>query len=165
MDQVKKYASPGARMLSVEMWCELAKQGVMLPVRIQVTGNSMRPLIRRQRDWVTVFPVDRPLRAGDIVMFPAPVDPNVYVLHRVWKLNGNAVLTLGDACCLPDGWMPLSNVLGVALLIERAQRKIDPNRPFWRALAKMWMAAQPARIWAFRLAHLPRYVARKLFRG
>lgn len=164
MDQVKKYVGPTTRTLSINEWCAFAREGIMLPVRIQVEGNSMYPLIRRQKDWVTVFPLDRLLRVGDIVLYSMPGQKEIFVLHRVWKIREGEVQTLGDGNTHPDAWKPLANILGVVLTIERAHRRINPNTPMWRLFGKSWMAVRPLRIWVYRFIFLPKYVARRLAR-
>ena len=55
------------RSLPIETWNALGLEGNMLPVKITLDGDSMRPLIRRGKDPVTIIPVNRPLKKGDIV--------------------------------------------------------------------------------------------------
>ena len=133
------------RALSVEQWHALATSGQTVAVRIQVNGDSMRPLIRRQLDYVTIIPMDRPPRPGDIVLFPGKRLGGDYVLHRVWKVEGRRMLTLGDGCLTLDGWMDAGAAWGRVTRIERGRLTIDPNRPFWRAAAWLWMGLYPVR--------------------
>ncbi|MBQ0059556.1 MAG: hypothetical protein KBS83_06330, partial [Lachnospiraceae bacterium] len=57
------------RNISIEEWTAMAAQGIDIPVRIQLHGYSMQPLIRRMRDYVTIVPVDREMMVGDVVLF------------------------------------------------------------------------------------------------
>lgn len=50
------------RLLTIPQWRELAQNGTVLPMRIPLDGDSMRPLIRRGRDMVTFVPLTRPLQ-------------------------------------------------------------------------------------------------------
>ena len=131
------------RLLTIPQWHELAQNGTVLPMRIPLDGDSMRPLIRRGRDRVTFVPLDRPLKRGDVALFEAP--PGRYVAHRVYRLEENRVQTLGDHCWNPDPWMPVSAVLGLAIQVERGKRTIPLDCPFMRALGRIWMALLPLR--------------------
>lgn len=131
------------RLLTIPQWRELAQNGTVLPMRIPLDGDSMRPLIRRGRDRVTFVPLDRPLKRGDVALFEAP--PGRYVAHRVYRLEENRVQTLGDHCWNPDPWMPVSAVLGLAIQVERGKRTIPLDCPFMRTLGRIWMALLPLR--------------------
>ena len=137
------------RALSVKQWRALALSGQAVPVRIRVNGSSMHPLIRGWRDYVTIVPIDRPPRAGDIVLFPGKRLGVDYVLHRVWKVEGQYMLTLGDGCLHPDAWMDIHDAWGRVMRIERGRLVIDPDRPLWRATALLWMSLYPIRRWLF----------------
>lgn len=126
------------RLLTIPLWRELAQSGTVLPMRITLDGDSMRPLIRRGKDKVTFVPLDRPLKRGDVALFEAP--PGRYVAHRVYRLEENRVQTLGDHCRNPDPWMPVSAALGLAIQVERGKRTIPLDCPFMRALGRIWMA-------------------------
>ena len=114
------------RSLSIPEWHRLAQEGNALPVRIQLNGYSMHPLIRRCRDYVTVMPMDSEPQTGDIVLFCEPGTER-YVMHRVWERKDGSILTWGDNCLCPDGWMPADAVWGKTVLIERGKRHIQPD--------------------------------------
>ena len=90
------------RQLTISEWHSMAREGTAIPVRILIKGDSMFPLIRINRDYVTVLPLDEQPEKGDIVMFADQVKQR-YVLHRVWKIEGDRVMTWGDNCSRPDG--------------------------------------------------------------
>lgn len=131
------------RSLSIAQWCALARQGVVLPMRIPLDGDSMRPLIRRNRDRVTIVPLARPLRLGDVVLFEYPAGR--YVVHRVRRIRGEQVQTLGDHCWNPDAWMLRDCVLGMVVQAERNGRIIPLNHAPARVLGRIWMAGLPLR--------------------
>ena len=131
------------RCISIAQWRALAQRGVVLPMRIPLDGDSMRPLIRRGRDRVTIVPLSRPLRRGDVVLFEYPAGR--YVVHRVYRMRDESVRTLGDHCWNPDPWMPRACVLGLAIQFERDGRTIRlDNRPA-RRMGRIWMAGLPLR--------------------
>ena len=138
------------RHLSIPEWHDLAEEGAAIPMRIQVKGNSMFPLIRINRDYVTICPLKERPQAGDIVMFADP-ERDRYVLHRAWQVEADRVLTWGDNCKKPDGWIPAELVWGKAVLIERGKRSIKPDRKAGLRLAGFWHRA--GKIWRFTARH------------
>lgn len=132
------------RSLSIEKWHQLELQGNMLPVTITLDGDSMRPLIRRGRDRVTILPVTRELRIGDVVLFRSA--QGLYVVHRVWKLGDGCVQTLGDNCMKPDCWVPLESVWGQVVSLERFGRSWRLDNGMARAGGRIWMAIFPLRV-------------------
>ena len=124
--------------ISLQRWHQLAQQGAYLPMRIQVNGTSMYPLLRRNRDYVTIHPLSEIPRQGDIVLFSDPDREARYVLHRVWRVEKDAVLTWGDNCRRADGLIPLSCIWGKAVLIERGKLRITPEPSRGLRLARCW---------------------------
>jgi len=131
------------RSIPMETWCALAREGAAPPVTICLEGESMRPLIRRGKDPVTIIPLSRPLKKGDVVLFRLG---EKYIVHRVWKLRGGRVRTFGDNCWRPDPWIPLEQVLGQVVRYSRgaAQHRLDT--PQARAWGRVWMAIHPIRL-------------------
>ena len=123
--------------LSVSEWHKLSLEGTMLPVRTLISGYSMEPLIRYNRDYVTVIPLSESLAEGDIVLFSDPYQKR-YVLHRVWTLENERVLTWGDNCDRPDAWMTVNDIWGKVILIERGKHKITPDAQKGLLYARLW---------------------------
>ena len=124
--------------LSIAEWHELAMKGTVLPMHIPINGVSMYPLIRRNRDRVSIVPAGEMLTVGDIVLFADPCEKDRYVLHRLWQIEGDRVLTWGDNCDRPDRWMPADCILGKAALIEHGKRTLRPDARKGLALARLW---------------------------
>lgn len=114
------------KTISVPEWHQLAEKGATLPVRIQLNGSSMAPLIRMNHDYVTVVPLKEIPATGDIVLFYEPCTDR-YIVHRVWDVQKERILTWGDNCHKPDGWRPRETVWGKITKIERGKRTIYPN--------------------------------------
>ena len=125
------------RTLPITEWHHMAQGGSAPPTRIQLNGCSMDPLIRVRKDYVTIMPSNALPAVGDIVLF---ADPGMerYVVHRVWKVNSTSVYTWGDNCPRPDGWIPLDNVWGKVVLIERGKIKIRSHPKLGMAWAWLW---------------------------
>ena len=123
--------------LTIPEWHAMAQSGTAVPMRILIHGGSMYPLIRMDRDYVTIMPIKEKIRVGDIVLFSDPYQDR-YVLHRVWRIEGNRVLTWGDNCRRPDPWMPLDAIWGKAALIERGKKRIVPHPARGVRMAWIW---------------------------
>lgn len=140
----KAYNQPVVRRsLGIEQWHALGQQGDRIPVTITLEGDSMRPLIRRGRDRVTIVPLDREIRKGDVVLFRG--GPKRYVVHRIWKIEGGRVQTLGDNCLYPDPWMPREDVWGFVVKVERDGRSFRLDGRWARAFGLFWMGIYPVR--------------------
>ena len=148
------------RQMSIAQWHALAADGVAIPMRIPLEGDSMRPLIRRGRDPVTIVPLSRALKRGDVVLFENP--PGRYVVHRVYRLRDGFVQTLGDHCWNPDPWMPERQVLGQVVQAERNGRRIPLDNRAARAFGRLWMACHPLRMCYRRLRSLAARCYRKI---
>lgn len=66
------------------------------PVEIPLTGISMNPLLQEGRDNLLLAPLapDAPLHRYDVVLFRYG---DTYLLHRIRKINGDTLVTRGDA--------------------------------------------------------------------
>lgn len=160
--KAKPYRAPTAtRSLNIAQWHALGLAGSPLPVTITLAGDSMRPLIRRGRDRVTIIPLERRPMIGDVVLFRG--GPDRYVVHRVWKIEGGRVQTFGDNCVNPDAWMPLEDVWGLVVRFERFGRSWRLDSDAARRLGRCWMAIHPARRMYMRGRALAARCVRKLF--
>ena len=110
-----------------------------IPIWFQVTGNSMYPFIRANKDKILLVPVKQDeLKIGDIVLFPGKYKGGEYCLHRLYKMEGDKVQTFGDGNLRPDSWFPKSNIIGKAILIKRGRITIDCEDPKWIRHFNRW---------------------------
>ena len=86
---------------------------------------------------MTIIPLNRPLKRGDVVLFRLG---EKYVVHRVWKLAEGRVRTFGDNCWNPDPWIPAEQVLGLVVKYVRNGKTHRLDTPAARAWGRMWMA-------------------------
>lgn len=133
------------REISIEEWRRLIGDGVKLAVNIPLNGNSMMPLVRRQRDRVTVVPVYRAPRRGDIVLFQRA--DGVFVVHRLLSIGEDTVRTLGDNCRAPDPPIPASSVLGIVTYVQRGKRMLHVDTALGRFAGRIWSVMLPVRNW------------------
>ena len=148
------------RYLSIAQWYALCQSGTVLPMCIPLDGDSMRPLIRRRSDRVSIVPLTRPLQRGDVVLFEHPAGR--YVVHRIYRMRDDSVQTLGDHCWNPDPWMPQSCVLGLATQFERDGRTFALDSDHARRMGRIWMKVLPLRRFWWKMRALAGRVLRKL---
>jgi hypothetical protein len=131
------------RKLTIEQWHNIALTGAAPAMCIPLQGDSMMPLIRRNLDLVSIVPLTRPLKRGDVVLFEYP--KGRYVVHRVYRLKDEQVQTLGDHCRCPEPWLPLTSVWGLAASFQRDGKTISLDCPQARAYGRWRMATLPIR--------------------
>lgn len=129
--------------LSVDEWHRLALEGAEIPVNLTLSGESMRPILRKNRDTVTVIPVYRRLKRGDIVLFRR--NDGMNVIHRIAKIKGETVVTLGDNCVYRDDPVNISQVWGIAVLAVRDGKKIRLDSTVSRLFGILPLVARPLR--------------------
>lgn len=149
------------RSIPMETWCALAREGAAPPVTICLEGESMRPLIRKGRDPVTIVPLSRELQRGDVVLFT--LGDGRYVVHRVWKLKDGFIRTFGDNCWNPEPWFPREQVLGLVVRFVRSGRTHRLDTPQARAWGRLWMGLYPVRRCYMRLRAFAGCCYRKVF--
>lgn len=129
--------------LSIEEWSRRAKQGEKIPAEITLAGTSMQPLIRKGRDVITILPPEEPFKVGDIVLFQRP--DGVYVVHRIWRIEGDQIITLGDNCENPDPPLKETQILGKVVRIRRGRRVIETDSAGQQRYGRVWMKLLPIR--------------------
>lgn len=101
------------------------------------TGVSMRPYIEGGRDNVTLArPVD--LHVGDIVL--AEIQPQHYVLHRIYQLQGDEVVLMGDGNLRGEEHCMQSHVLAKVTAIHTPKGTNKPVTKAW-----LWRHMLPLR--------------------
>lgn len=96
----------------------------------------MQPLVR-DGDILLIEPLgSRSPKVGDVVL--CRVQPEKVVVHRVvarrTDSHGTNYLVQGDQAFQPDGWMPVEQVIGRMVAIERFNRSLNMGNPIMRLL-------------------------------
>lgn len=123
--------------LSLENWIDLTKDGQKLPVITKLNGKSMEPLIKSNRDIVTIIPPPDELKIGQIAVFM--LNNDTCVAHRIYKINGDFVQTFGDNCTLPDIPVKKEKIVGILSEVKKEKRKINLNSNAQILYGKLWM--------------------------
>ena len=136
----RQISSPISPEQAIPRMRALLEEGI--PCHLTVTGDSMRPFLRHQRDGVILAPVSGEIRRGDILFYLRA--PNAPILHRVHRAEGNRLVMCGDA---QTGLEPIAReqVLGVVSHIKREGRVIPCENRCLRLSVALWMSLRPVR--------------------
>ncbi len=94
--------------------------------RLWPGGASMRPLLREGCDSV-LLGSPATITRGDIVLLKSP--EGRILLHRVYKIKKEGLLTRGDAHLDCEGYFPLSCVIARVLTLYRGERAYPAKSP------------------------------------
>ncbi len=133
--------------IGIEEWYFLAlkEKKREIPLHFCVSGISMTPLIRNNMDEVIVLPRTSPVKKGDIVLVRAQLRQAHYMLHRVYKIQGDMVQTLGDGNIKVDPWIPISDVIGIAVGMKRNGKWVNFQSLPLHLWGRLWMLLFPIR--------------------
>lgn len=128
-------------MRQLDIIAALLKEGKV--VRIPVRGNSMRPYLVHERDFVILQKSDD-INIGDTVL--AEVSPVHYVLHRIVDIKGQKVTLRGDGNIATED-CELKDICGKAIAFERKSREKqeNPSSLKYRFYSWIWMHSLPFR--------------------
>ena len=121
-------------------------------------GVSMEPMLRQNRDLVTVrVPVSR-LKKYDVALYKRG---KAYVLHRVVAVKDGYYLIRGDNTyaleTVPDG-----AVIGVLESFQRKGKQIGAKNRGYQLYVRVWNAIYPLRVLRIRARRMAVKAARKL---
>ena len=113
---------------------------VTLPLR----GRSMRPFLEDGRDKALLEAVKRTPRVGDAVL--AEISPGHFVLHRIVKIDGEAVTLRGDGNLNTESCR-LQDVKALATAFYRKGRDVADSTSDlkWRIYSWWWTRLLPIR--------------------
>lgn len=117
-------------------------------------GTSMLPLLRQDRDLITVTRKERSdagssvettlFSVGDVVLYRRPKD-GAYVLHRIVGTRADGYVILGDNCVQREYGIRDEDILGVMTSFVRDGKTISVTNPLYKAYVKVWCALEPLR--------------------
>lgn len=111
-------------------------------VTMRAKGNSMFPFIRSERDSV-VLQRKQKIAVGSIVL--ARLQNGTYVLHRVYRLEKEAVVLMGDGNLYATERCHRNEVVGVVTQIIRDGRQVDCTSRNELFKARVWRKLLPVR--------------------
>lgn len=111
-------------------------------VTMRAKGNSMFPFIRSERDSVVLQKMKN-MAVGSIVL--ARLQNGSYVLHRVYRLEKEEMVLMGDGNLCATEHCRRNEVVGVVVKIIRDGRYVDCTSRKELLKAWMWRKLLPVR--------------------
>ena len=102
-------------------------------ITFMAKGDSMSPFIRHG-DNITVRPLDRPLRVGDVVLVRSA--GGGALVHRVVSVRHGTLVTRGDASGVNDPPCRLEDVLGRVVRVEGKGYNFHLDFPYGYLIAR-----------------------------
>ncbi len=125
-------------------------------VTIRLQGYSMRPFLEHKRDKAVLASVTMSeLEVGDVIL--AEIRPGFFVLHRIVRIDGEAVTLCGDGN-LQFEHCKLSDIKAKAVAFYRKDRTTADSIKSWKWKIYSW-------IWVklFPIRRYLLYIYRKIF--
>ena len=136
----------------------------------RIVGVSMNPLLRQDRDLITVLrndlaPKDTNGRfhKHDVVLYKRHSD-GAYVLHRIVEVREKDYVILGDNCVKREYGITDEDILGVMTSFVRDGKTVQVTDPLYKAYVELWCALEPFRGPA-KLAHTGARHVQKVVQG
>ena len=118
-------------------------------LRLKVTSDSMRPLLRAG-DVVVVQPADpAALQAGEVVVAQHNGE---WITHRLVTADQRGFIMHGDNTRFADEAVSASQLVGRVIAIERADEIIDLQQPRWRVIDRRINRVQRLQLWVLAAA-------------
>ena len=123
-------------------------------VRFKVKGNSMYPLLRNNRDEVTVSPYNCNPEKMDLVLFRYK---GMHVLHRIIAVEGNKYIIQGDGIYSSKEQCAVKDIVGyVSAIHKKGKCRMKTSSLFYKIICRLWYSLRFCRrylIYALRLVY------------
>lgn len=97
-------------------------------ISVLTVGRSMRPLFREHKDIVVIKRVDRPLKKGDVVLYPSKLGSK-NILHRIIRFDGDTVIIRGDNNFRTE-YIPRERIKGILVEFYRGKKHVICEKSF-----------------------------------
>lgn len=112
-------------------------------VPLVISGGSMTPFLVHGRDTVYLSKSEAPFRRGDMLLYRR--DNGSYVLHRVFRVEGERLTMVGDAqTCLEPG-IRREQILARVTAVRRKGKLLQRGSFWWDFFEKIWIRLVPLR--------------------
>ena len=136
----------------------------------RIVGVSMNPLLRQDRDLITILRTDLAKKDEtgrfhnhDVVLYKRHSD-GAYVLHRIVEVREKDYVILGDNCVKREYGITDEDILGVMTSFVRDGKTVQVTNPLYKAYVELWCALEPFRGPA-KLAHTGARHVQKVVQG
>ena len=142
MEKMRKVLPP--EILLEEYRRILAEEPMVEALPLIVSGSSMTPFLVGGRDTVYLSRLERPAQRGDILLYQRT--SGQYVLHRVWKVEGDGAFTMvGDAQTELEAGIRADQIIAVVTSVVRKGKRMGPGSFWWEFFEKIWIRMVPLR--------------------
>ena len=127
----------------LEEYRELLKDESVEALPLVISGNSMSPFLIHGRDTIYLSRLTRPVKRGDVLLYQR--DSGAYILHRVYKIEGDSFTMVGDAQTELELGIRPEQVIAIMTSAERKGKKQAPGSFWWEFFEKIWIRMVPLR--------------------
>lgn len=107
------------------------------PVPLVITGSSMDPFLSHGRDTVYLVKLRKSLRRGDMVLYRR--ENGQYVLHRIYKVERDALQLIGDGQVRIEPGIRRDQLLAGVSAVRRKGKLLEPGSFVWWFYEKLWI--------------------------
>lgn len=106
-------------------------------VPLVISGYSMTPFLLHGRDTVYLSKVKEPLKRGDMVLYRR--DSGAYILHRVYRVEGETCTMVGDAQTQLEPGIRKDQILARVAAVRRKGKLLKKGDFLWDFFETAWI--------------------------
>ena len=138
----------------------LKRDGVLV---YKTRGASMRPMLKQNRDLVTVRPTEGRLKKYDIPLYRRR--GGGYILHRIIKVTENGYIIRGDNTFVKERNVTDNDIIGVLTQFRRKGKDHSVQSAGFKLYSRVWNFIYPLRWAAYKARRLAGKIKRKVKGG
>ena len=121
-------------------------------------GDSMRPLIRQDRDILIIKKSQGRLKKYDVPLYKR--DSGQYVLHRILKVRPDDYVICGDNRYSKEYGITDRHIIGVLTAVVRDGKEVPVTDMRYRLYVHLWCDFFPLRALILKAKHFPKWLKR-----
>ena len=122
-------------------------------------GDSMRPLIRQDRDILIIEKPNGRLKKYDVPLYKR--DSGQYVLHRVLKVRENDYVICGDNRYNKEYGITDRHIIGVLTAVVRDGKEVPITDLRYRLYVHLWCDLFPLRAFILKAKKFPKWLKKR----
>ena len=122
-------------------------------------GDSMRPLIRQDKDILIIEKPHGSLKKYDVPLYKR--DSGQYVLHRILKVRPNDYVICGDNRYSKEYGITDRHIIGVLTAVVRDGKEIPITDLRYRLYVHLWCDLFPLRALILKAKHFPKWLKKR----
>lgn len=125
-------------------------------------GNSMLPMLRNNKDTVTLCRAEFPLKKYDLPLYMR--DNGQYVLHRIVAVEQGGYVMRGDNQFLNEPGIRENQIIGIVRSFTRKNKKYECSQLKYALYCKVWVNTATIRKYLRTLRKIAGKIKRKVLR-